>query len=103
MCAQANLPKVDFIKANVPQAEPGLLLHAFGTLLRDRPTLLLCIGPGGQVRPGRGEPDVVRSLIRSLAYGMYRWQGGDWRSATSVAQGEGRYLFRPYDTPMGPP
>ncbi|MFE7599710.1 hypothetical protein [Streptomyces sp. NPDC057494] len=102
VCAQAELPKVDFIKADVRKAPPGLLLDAFVTLLRDRPALLLRIGPGGPVRRGRCEPDIVSSLTRSLAYEVYRWQGGDWRPVTSAVRDEGKYLFKTCEIPTGP-
>ncbi|MFD4504854.1 hypothetical protein [Streptomyces sp. NPDC058457] len=95
VCAQAELPKVDFIKADVRKAQPGLLSDAFVTLLRDRPAPLLRIGPGGPVHRGRCEPDIVSSLTRSLAYEVYRWQGGDWRPVTSAVRDEGKYLFKP--------
>ncbi|MER6079119.1 hypothetical protein [Streptomyces sp. NPDC001833] len=96
-CRQADLARVDFIKAEFGADELGLLLGAFGTLLRDRPTLLLrwrrrCPDP-------RRTADAVRGLTASLSYTMHGWQEGEWRQVTGVVRGWGGFLFRPCPTP----
>ncbi|MEV0126109.1 hypothetical protein AB0I16_31965 [Streptomyces sp. NPDC050703] len=99
-CRQADLTRVDLISIQFDEDELGLVLGAFGTLLRDRPTLLL--------RWGRRCPDrqrtaeVVRGLTVSLAYTMHGWQEGDWRPVTGAVQGWGGFLFRPSPVPRRP-
>jgi hypothetical protein len=92
-CRQADLTRVDFISVQFGEDELGLLLGAFGTLLRDRPTLLL---RWGRLWPDRRRTaEAVRGLTVSLSYTMHGWQEGDWRPVTDDMQGWGSFLFRP--------
>ncbi|WP_328784385.1 FkbM family methyltransferase [Streptomyces canus] len=93
LCRQEGLQKVDFIKANVADANTDVLMGAFSTLLRDRPALLLEIEDGRLATRTLKSTDLVRSLTQSLGYDMYCWSDGNWEPVTRVTEDVRNYLF----------
>jgi hypothetical protein len=95
LCRRKGLTRVDFIRIQFGEDEPDVLLGAFATLLRDRPTLLLRWGRRRPERERWRTADTVRSLTVSLSYTMHGWQEGTWRPVTDAMPGWGGFLFRP--------
>jgi hypothetical protein len=93
LCRQEGLQKVDFIKANVADANSDVLMGAFSTLLRDRPALLLEIEDRRLATRTPKSTDLVRSLTQSLGYDMYCWSDGNWEPVTRVTEDVRNYLF----------
>lgn len=90
--AAAGLPRVDFVKADVEGAEPLVLAGAAGTLLRDRPTLLLEIEERHLAKYGARAGRLVGEL-RDAGYSMFLWRDGRWRPVDRVTGAHRNYLF----------
>ncbi|GGS60335.1 FkbM family methyltransferase [Streptomyces violaceus] len=90
--AAAGLPRVDFVKADVEGAEPLVLAGAAGTLLRDRPTLLLEIEERHLAKYGARAGRLVGEL-RDAGYSMFLWREGRWRRVDRVTGAHRNYLF----------
>ncbi|MFC9681112.1 FkbM family methyltransferase [Streptomyces sp. NPDC056948] len=90
--AAAGLPRVDFVKADVEGAEPLVLAGAAGTLLRDRPTLLLEIEERHLAKYGARAGRLVGEL-RDAGYSMFLWRDGRWRRVDRVTGAHRNYLF----------
>jgi FkbM family methyltransferase len=90
--AAAGLPRVDFVKADVEGAEPLVLAGAAGTLLRDRPTLLLEIEDRHLAKYGARADRLVEEL-RSAGYSMFLWRERRWRPVDRVTGAHRNYLF----------
>ncbi|MFI6373750.1 FkbM family methyltransferase [Streptomyces sp. NPDC050546] len=90
--AAAGLPRVDFVKADVEGAEPLVLAGAAGTLLRDRPTLLLEIEERHLAKYGARAGRLVGELL-DAGYSMFRWREGRWCRVDRVTGAHRNYLF----------
>lgn len=92
--AEACIPRLRFIKADVEGFEPQVLEGAARTISRDLPSLLLEIEDRHLARYGSTAQAVVDDIRRRWPeYAMYTFARGAWVRTTAVSLGTRNYLF----------